>query len=207
MEIEKAGQRAASLTRQLLAFSRQQVLEPIVLQLNRVVSDMEKMFRRIVGEDIDLVIGLEPNLEPIRADHGQLEQVLANLVINAHDAMPTGGTLTIGTANTRLSERTVKSRQLELQPGTYVTLRVSDTGEGIPEEIRSNVFEPFFTNKAEGQGTGLGLSTVYGIVRQSQGDLCLESQVGQGTSFTVYLPAVEDTVETALVHCPISSRC
>jgi len=188
--IARAGERAAALTRQLLAFSRRQVLDPKVLDLNAVVAAAEQMLRRLVEEPISVVARLDPALGAIRADVGQLEQVLLNLAVNARDAMPSGGTLTLETANVEVSGETHRVERGILPPGGYALLRVSDTGIGMDAETRSHVFEPFFTTKPKGKGTGLGLSTVYGIVRQSEGYVAVESEPGHGTTFEIYLPRV-----------------
>ena len=187
LEIEKAGKRAASLTRQLLAFSRKQVLQPVALDINAVLAEIERMLQRIIGEDVDLVLALQPGLGPVRADPGQVEQVIMNLAINARDAMPEGGKLTIETAECDLDEEYV-ARHPGSAPGPHVMIAVSDSGVGMNAATIPRVFEPFFTTKGPGKGSGLGLSTVYGIVKQSGGSIYVYSEVGQGTTFKVYLP-------------------
>jgi PAS domain S-box-containing protein len=192
-EIEKAGQRAADLVRQLLAFSRKQVLKPRVLNVNDVAAQMEAMLRRLSGEDIEIALDLEPSLVPVRADPGQLHQVLLNLAANARDAMPSGGRLNIRTRNVVLNAPLRDGRNPEVPPGRYCTFSVTDSGFGISEEVRGHLFEPFYTTKEVGKGTGLGLSTVHGIVTQSGGYITVASEVKKGTAFTVYLPAADDT--------------
>ena len=193
--IEKTAQRATTLTRQLLAFSRKQVLQRRVLNLNSVVADMEKMLRPLIGEDIALLTVFEPALGPVNADPGQLEQVILNLAVNARDAMPQGGRIVLKTGNRQLDEAAA-ARQPGLQAGRYAVLAVSDTGVGMDPTTQARIFEPFFTTKKPGKGTGLGLSTVYGIVQQHSGFVSVESAPGLGTTFKIHLPHVEALVET-----------
>ena len=194
-EIKKAGQRAASLTRQLLAFSRKQVLTPKVLDLNAVVGETSKMLLRLLGEDIELITRLSPALDHVKVDPTQIEQVIMNLAINSRDAMPQGGKLVIETANTELDQRYGQQRHIEVRPGNYVLLTVSDTGIGMDEKTQARIFEPFFTTKEMGKGTGLGLATVYGIIKQSGGYIWVYSEVGKGTTFKVYMPRVKETLK------------
>jgi two-component system cell cycle sensor histidine kinase/response regulator CckA len=200
LEIEKAGQRAASLTKQLLAFSRQQVLSPAILNLNTLASDMEKMLPQLLGEDIEVSLVLDPKLGNVKADQSQLEQVIMNLAVNARDAMPDGGKLKIETSNAELDQAYVRNHPGS-KIGSFVLLAVTDTGTGMDAATLTHIFEPFFTTKELGKGTGLGLATVYGIVKQSNGYIGLESAIGKGTSFQIYLPryagqAVADELKT-----------
>ncbi len=202
-EINKAAQRAADLTSQLLAFSRQQVLQTKILNLNDVVDDMNRMVRRLIGEDVELVTQPGLDLGAVEADPGQINQVILNLAVNARDAMPDGGKLVILTQNVRIDAAEIEGVRAGVEPGDYVVMSLSDTGTGMNDEVRAQLFEPFFSTKEKGKGTGLGLSTVYGIVKQSDGYITVETAVGEGTTFHVYLPRVEneatatEAVETA----------
>ncbi|MGI8435917.1 MAG: ATP-binding protein, partial [Chthoniobacterales bacterium] len=186
--IRKAGEQAATLTRQLLAFSRKQLLQPKVIDLNRLVVEMESLLRRVIGERFNLQNRADAKHGTVMADPSQIEQVILNLGVNARDAMPTGGDLVIRTANVHLDHRSAPQLSASLPPGDYVELSVTDTGAGMDEETKSRIFEPFFTTKGPGKGTGLGLATVYGIVRQSGGGISVESELGRGSTFRIYLP-------------------
>jgi PAS domain S-box-containing protein len=197
-EIRKAGERAASLTHQLLAFSRQQVLQPQILDLNALVTDMGKMLTRVIGMHIELTTKLSTELGQVKAEQSQIEQVIVNLVVNARDAMPEGGKLLIGTSNLDVNENLAGSFPF-LQPGPYVLLTVTDTGIGMDADTRRHIFEPFFTTKGPGKGTGLGLATVYGVVKQSGGGVIVDSEPGKGSTFKIFLP---QTHESAVAPVP-----
>jgi PAS domain S-box-containing protein len=186
-DIRSAGERGASLTHQLLAFSRRQILRPQVLDLNALIAELQKMLHRLIGEDIELETRLDPGLGPLRADRSQLDQVIMNLVVNARDAMPHGGRLSIVSGNVEVCANTPIAAS-GLAPGAYVFMQISDTGTGMDEETQERLFEPFFTRKPQGKGTGLGLCTVYGIVKQSDGHITVKSKLGEGSVFTIYLP-------------------
>jgi PAS domain S-box-containing protein len=201
-QIRRAAERAAALTQQLLAFSRKQVLQPKVMDLNAAVADVQKMLTRVIGEDIELVASLHPSLASVRVDPGQVEQVLMNLAINARDAMPHGGKIVMETAN--LDVDAERGRNLDLTVGRYVMLQVSDTGHGMDAATLGHIFEPFFTTKKMGKGTGLGLATVYGIVKQSGGSIQVESEAGKGSKFRIYLPAADGG--TRKRHEPVAEQ-
>ena len=206
-EIEKASQRAVALTRQLLAFSRQQVLEPTILNLNSLVSDMEKMLPRLIGEDIELILKLDASIGQVKADSGQIEQVVMNLAVNARDAMQDGGKLTIQTANAELDMAFAREHPGSI-PGHYVMLAVTDSGTGMDPETQAQIFEPFFTTKDRDKGTGLGLATVYGVVKQSTGYITVESEKGKGACFKIYLPRIEQPVgiSNEVIQAPLTVR-
>jgi PAS domain S-box-containing protein len=206
-EIHRAGERAATLTRQLLAFSRQQILEPRVMNFNTAVAGMESLLRRLLGEDIDLAVVPTPDLGNVKTGHGQIEQVITNLAVNARDAMPQGGQLTIETHNVKIDEGDARQHGEAVSlVGPYVMLSVRDSGVGMDEATRSRIFEPFFTTKGPGKGTGLGLSTVYGIVTQSHGFIRVHSEVGRGTSVEIYLPEVTEAAGTERPGPTVVSR-
>jgi len=199
--VRQAADQAADLTRQLLAFSRRQVLQTKVLNLNDVVTHIRAMLERLVGEDIHVVTNLEPNVGHVKADPGQLGQVIMNLVSNARDAMPEGGRVTIESANVTMTDAHHQERLVE--PGRYVVLSVSDTGQGMDQSTQARIFEPFFTTKEPGKGTGLGLSTAYGIVKQSGGYIFVSSEIGRGATFHIYLPRMEETVKQTSSAAPM----
>jgi signal transduction histidine kinase len=194
-EIRRSAERAATLTRQLLAFSRKQVMQPRLLSLNEVVTNLQKLMQRLVSEHISVELELAEGLWPVFADPGQIEQVLMNLAANARDAMPEGGRLDVGTSNLPVTADMIASVP-GVAPGDYAVLTVTDTGAGIPETVRQNIFEPFFTTKDAGKGTGLGLATVYGIVKQTGGGICVTSEEGKGTRFRIFLPRAPEELRT-----------
>jgi signal transduction histidine kinase len=200
-EIQRAGERASGLTQQLLAFTRKQVLLLQVLDLNTIVQEVNELLARLIGADVELVIDLAPSVHPIEADAGQLAQVIVNLAVNARDAMPLGGRLVISTRNLD-AEDLDEATQLDLAPGDHVLLSVSDSGEGMDEETLRQIFEPFFTTKEEGKGTGLGLATAFGIIKQSGGDIRVQSERGEGTTFAIYLPRAAASVSRIEPRAP-----
>jgi two-component system, cell cycle sensor histidine kinase and response regulator CckA len=204
-EIQKAGQRAAGLTRQLLAFSRKQVLQPKVVDLNQLVSDTERLLKRLIGEDIELRTALDPGTGRVLVDPGQVEQVIVNLAVNARDAMPKGGVLKLETSLAELDEAYAAAHP-SVTPGRYVLLAVSDTGTGLSDKVKAHLFEPFFTTKEQGKGTGLGLATVHGIIKQSRGHVAVYSELGQGTVFKVYLPRTDASVTATAAPPPSSDK-
>ena len=195
-EVLKAADRAAAITNQLLAFSRRQIVQPRVIRVNAVISQTEKMLRRLLGEDIQLAIDLRADTGNIKADPNQIAQAIVNLAVNARDAMPTGGRITIETGNVRLDENYVRTH-LGVKPGDFVMIAMSDSGHGMDSATRQRIFEPFFTTKMQGRGTGLGLATVYGMVKQAGGDIWVYSEVGQGTTFKLYFPRVDEAASDA----------
>ena len=202
--IRSSATRAQVLIRQLLAFSARQVLKPAVLDLNQLIQDVSKMLRRLIGEDISLALELAPDLGPVRADPGQLEQALVNLAVNARDAMPEGGRLLVKTGNAELPPAETSTPEA-LPPGRYVVLQLQDTGVGMSAETQAHIFEPFFTTKAQGKGTGFGLATVYGIVRQSGGHITVDSALGAGATFSLYLPRVDEPLGAAVAPATVAT--
>ena len=195
--IEQTGERAVTLTKQLLAFSRKQILAPVVLDLNNVVTSMKQILERVLSEDIDLIMDLDSSLGRVLADQGQLERVILNMAVNARDAMPDGGQLVLETSNVEVDD-TYLRQHVDLRPGSYVALAVTDAGIGMAPDILARIFEPFFTTKDVGRGTGLGLATAYGIVKQSGGHITVYSEPGHGTTFRVYLPRADRSVATTV---------
>ena len=204
-EILKAADRAAALTNQLLAFSRRQMMRPRVIDLNAVIGQTENMLRRLIGEDIQLVMSLGADTGNIKADPNHIEQAIVNLAVNARDAMPLGGRISIETSNAQIDETYAKTH-MGVKPGEFVMIAVSDTGHGMDSATRQNIFEPFFTTKQRGKGTGLGLATVYGMVKQSGGDIWVYSEPGQGTTFKLYFPRVAEPVSPGLTEDPEHPR-
>lgn len=204
-QINQAAKRAAALTHQLLAFSRQQILEPRILNLNGIIQELEPMLQRLIGEDVRVITSLDSDLASIKVDPGQVAQVIMNLAVNSRDAMPNGGTLTLETQNIHLDER-YSGRHANVPPGDYVMLAVSDTGCGMSAETQARLFEPFFTTKEKGKGTGLGLATVYGIVQQSGAHIWVYSELNQGTTFKIYLPALDVPADVIQRRAPVGSR-
>jgi two-component system, cell cycle sensor histidine kinase and response regulator CckA len=203
-QIEKCAQMAATLTRQLLNYSRKQVIEPRILELNVAILNIEPILRRFIGQDIEFCTALDPDAGHIKADPSQIEQILVNLVVNARDAMPDGGKLTITTANTTLNKDQVKNSP-DLRAGHYVTLAIADTGTGMTEEVKAHLFEPFFTTKPPGKGTGLGLATCFGIVKQNNAHIKVQSEFGKGTTFIIYFP--QAPLVNPLPNCSLLQRC
>ena len=199
IHIDEAAKRAGNLTRQLLAFSRKQVLQPVVIELNSIVSNLEEMLHRLIGEDVILTTRLDPMTGIIQADAGQIEQVIVNIAVNARDAMPSGGHLTIETRSMRMEEGHLGIED-DVPPGNYAMMAITDTGSGMNQETQARIFEPFYTTKEKGHGTGLGLSTVYGIVKQSGGEIALYSEPGSGTCFKIYLPKAHAASESSIVE-------
>jgi len=204
-EVLKAADRAAALTRQLLAFSRRQVMQPCVMNVNATVVHTEKMLRRLIGEDVELVLSLPPDIGNIKADPNHIEQAIVNLALNARDAMPKGGRITVETANVHLDENYARTH-MGVKPGDFVMVAVSDTGHGMDAETRRRLFEPFFTTKEKGKGTGLGLASVYGVVKQLGGDIWVYSEPGQGTTFKLYFPRIAETASLPAVSPAESDR-
>ncbi len=204
-EIRKAGERARDLTRQLLAVARRQVIEPHPIDPNGVLRDSEKLLRRLLGEDVDMRLRLEPGVGTVFADPSQLQQVVMNLAVNARDAMPQGGQLTIETTPVQL-DASYAQHHAEVEPGSYVMISVSDSGEGMSPEVQAHLFEPFFTTKAAGHGTGLGLAMVHGIVKQAGGHIWVYSELGQGTTFKIYLPLHDEAPSRVLAAAPRPAR-
>jgi two-component system cell cycle sensor histidine kinase/response regulator CckA len=199
VQIRDAGQRAAMLTSQLLAFGRKQIMQPEVFNLNQVIAGMNSLLRRLIGEDIDTVSNISTEPLMIHADRGKIQQIIMNLVVNARDAMPEGGKLTIETTAVDLEENYILNRP-ETRPGPYAMFAISDSGMGMNQETQARIFEPFFTTKEKGKGTGLGLSTVYGIVKQSDGYIWVYSEIGRGTTIKIYFPRVTETPEKSQIE-------